>query len=154
MNLPAEKGAKALRSLIISGLEYQRSGMNEDAFTYNFSSMERFFVSFLVGLGGPKGEKRKAKRTSSHGILRTPDRDVARNVRIADLQTFGWRETLECSRYGRVQAQGFVDHTIQVVGILEILIIDVLRGANVPSYLLTQFENVLRIAGKFIEYVG
>lgn len=96
----------------------------------------------------------KAKRTSSHGILRTPDCDIARNVRIADLKTFGWRETLECSRYGRVEAQGFVDHTIHVVGILEILIIDILRGANMPSYLLTHFRDVLRIAGKFIEYVS
>ena len=115
-------------------------------------SLSAFFF-FFWSVWEDRKEKKK-KRTSSHGILRTPDRDVARNVRIADLKTFGWRQTLECSRYGRVQAQGFVDHTIQVVGILEILIIDVLRGADEPSYLLTQFRNVLGIAGKFIEYVG
>lgn len=41
-NLPVENGAKALCSLTISGLAYQRSGINEDAFTYTFSPVNYF----------------------------------------------------------------------------------------------------------------
>lgn len=74
-------------------------------------------------------------------------------MRVADFKTLGRRETLECSRYGRVQAQGFVDDTVQVMRILKVLVQDVLRGADVPSYLLTQFRNVIGVAGKLIKYM-
>ena len=39
-DIPAENGAKALRSLIISGWEYQRSGMKACALAYTFSPVK------------------------------------------------------------------------------------------------------------------
>ena len=45
VDLPTEKGAKALRSLTISGQEYQRSGMNAEALVYVFSSVGGFLGS-------------------------------------------------------------------------------------------------------------
>lgn len=53
------------------------------------------------------------------------------------METFRRRETLECGGHGRIQAQGLVDHTVQVVSILEFLIVDVSRRANVLRYLFT-----------------
>lgn len=60
VNLPAENGAKALRSLTISGREYQRSGMNAEALVYVFSSVGVFLVSFWSNLKiGRRGRKER-----------------------------------------------------------------------------------------------
>lgn len=53
-----------------------------------------------------------------------------------------------------MKAQGLVDHTIQVVSVLEFLIVDVSRWANMLRYLVTQFNNMLGVANQLIEDVS
>lgn len=53
-----------------------------------------------------------------------------------------------------MQAQGFENNTIEVIQVLEFLVQNIIRGANVLSYFLTQSRNMLRVAGKLVKYVG
>lgn len=95
-----------------------------------------------------------AEPTPSNDILRTPDSDVARDVRVTDFKTLRWREPLQRSRNRRVQAQSFVDDTIEMIQVPKFLVLDVIRGADVQSYFLTQYRNMFTVAGEFVEYVG
>lgn len=73
---------------------------------------------------------------------------------MIDFKTLGWREVLQRSRDRRVQSQSFADNTMEAVQVLKFLDQDIIRGASVQSYFLTQARDMLRITSKLVKYVG